>query len=110
MEHKLTHIDEAGNAVMVDVGEKQITHRTAQEMASAYSFTDRQQEYLQLMLDPANASLWGQLLGGLTAGGGIGQSRLCMYLLGKAHIGEVQASVWPEEMLRVCHEHHIDLL
>ena len=29
MEHKLTHIDEAGNAVMVDVGEKQITHRTA---------------------------------------------------------------------------------
>ena len=46
----------------------------------------------------------------LTAGGGIGQSRLCMYLLGKAHIGEVQASVWPEEMLRVCHEHHIDLL
>ena len=32
-----------------------------------------------------------------TIGGGIGQSRLCMFLLRKAHIGEVQASVWPEE-------------
>lgn len=34
----------------------------------------------------------------LSVGGGIGQSRLCMYLLRKAHIGEVQASIWPEEM------------
>jgi aspartate--ammonia ligase len=34
----------------------------------------------------------------LTIGGGIGQSRLCMVLLQKAHIGEVQASVWPEEV------------
>ena len=33
----------------------------------------------------------------LTIGGGIGQSRLCMLLLGKAHIGEVQASLWDEE-------------
>lgn len=36
-----------------------------------------------------------------TIGGGIGQSRLCMLLLGKAHIGEVQASVWPEEMVKI---------
>ncbi|MDE6740715.1 MAG: aspartate--ammonia ligase [Muribaculaceae bacterium] len=35
-------------------------------------------------------------------GGGIGQSRLCMYLLQKAHIGEVQASIWPEEQIRAC--------
>ena len=35
-----------------------------------------------------------------TIGGGIGQSRLCMLLLGKAHVGEVQASVWPEKMLK----------
>ena len=35
-------------------------------------------------------------------GGGIGQSRLCMYLLQKAHIGEVQASIWPESQIRVC--------
>ena len=34
-----------------------------------------------------------------TVGGGIGQSRICMYFLRKAHIGEVQSSVWPEEML-----------
>ena len=39
----------------------------------------------------------------LTIGGGIGQSRLCMLLLQKAHIGEVQVSLWPDEMVEVCH-------
>lgn len=34
-----------------------------------------------------------------TIGGGIGQSRICMYYLRKAHIGEVQSSLWPEEMI-----------
>ncbi|MDF7669224.1 aspartate--ammonia ligase [Lactobacillus sp. ESL0703] len=43
-------------------------------------------------------------------GGGIGQSRLCMLLLGKAHIGEVQASIWPKEMVTTCAEHDIPLL
>lgn len=43
-------------------------------------------------------------------GGGIGQSRLCMYLLQKAHIGEVQASIWPEEQVRECKKAGIDLL
>ncbi len=43
-------------------------------------------------------------------GGGIGQSRLCMYFLRKAHIGEVQVSVWPEDMVKECHENGIDLL
>ena len=43
----------------------------------------------------------------LSIGGGIGQSRLCMYLLRKAHIGEVQASLWPEEMIQKCAEHNI---
>ncbi len=46
----------------------------------------------------------------LTVGGGIGQSRLCMLLLGKAHIGEVQVSVWPEKMRETCAEHGIVLL
>lgn len=46
----------------------------------------------------------------LTIGGGIGQSRLCMLLLGRAHIGEVQASVWPEKMIEECAEHNIYLL
>ena len=45
-----------------------------------------------------------------TIGGGIGQSRLCMLLLDRAHIGEVQASIWPAEMKKVCKEHKIYLL
>ena len=45
-----------------------------------------------------------------TIGGGIGQSRLCMYFLRKAHIGEVQASVWPDEMVEECAKHNINLL
>ena len=45
-----------------------------------------------------------------TIGGGIGQSRLCMFLLRKAHIGEIQSSVWPEDMRRKCHEAGIDLV
>lgn len=43
-------------------------------------------------------------------GGGIGQSRLCMYFLKKAHIGEIQASIWPDEMIKVCKENKIVLL
>ncbi|NLY82708.1 MAG: aspartate--ammonia ligase [Clostridiales bacterium] len=43
-------------------------------------------------------------------GGGIGQSRLCMYFLRKAHIGEVQASVWSEEMINECEDNNIFLL
>ncbi len=46
----------------------------------------------------------------LTIGGGIGQSRLCMQLLQKAHIGEVHASVWPEEEIKKCEELGIELL
>lgn len=42
-------------------------------------------------------------------GGGIGQSRLCMFYLRKAHIGEVQANVWPEDMLEVCRKANINL-
>ncbi len=46
----------------------------------------------------------------LSIGGGIGQSRLCMYFLRKAHIGEVQVSVWPREMIEACRAHGIALL
>ena len=45
-----------------------------------------------------------------TIGGGIGQSRLCMYLLRKAHIGEIQSGVWPEDMYIRCHNAGIDLV
>ncbi len=54
-----------------------------------------------------------QLLSGrlpLCIGGGIGQSRLCMVLLQKAHIGEIQASIWPDEMRRECAEMGIRLI
>ena len=44
-----------------------------------------------------------------TIGGGIGQSRLCMYLLRKAHIGEIQSSIWPVPMREACHRAGIEL-
>jgi len=46
----------------------------------------------------------------LSIGGGVGQSRLCMFLLQKAHIGEVQSSVWPQSEIDYCKEHGIQLL
>jgi len=45
-----------------------------------------------------------------TIGGGIGQSRLCMFLLRKAHIGEIQASIWPQEMVASCRAHGIEIV
>ena len=45
-----------------------------------------------------------------TIGGGIGQSRLCMSMLNKAHVGEVQQSVWPDDMIKKCRENGINLL
>lgn len=46
----------------------------------------------------------------LCIGGGIGQSRLCLIMLHKAHIGEIQASIWPEEMRRACEEAGMPLI
>lgn len=46
----------------------------------------------------------------LTIGGGIGQSRMCVYLLRKAHVGEVQASLWPEDVVEACRAANIQLL
>ena len=46
----------------------------------------------------------------LSIGGGIGQSRLCMFFLRKAHIGEIQASIWPEDMRKTCDENNIPLI
>lgn len=45
-----------------------------------------------------------------TIGGGIGQSRICMFFLRKAHIGEVQSSLWPDEVMEAAKEHEIELL
>ena len=46
----------------------------------------------------------------LTIGGGIGQSRVSMLLLGKAHIGEVQASIWDDQTIKLCEERGVALL
>ncbi|WP_159520606.1 aspartate--ammonia ligase [Sunxiuqinia indica] len=46
----------------------------------------------------------------LSIGGGIGQSRICMYFLRKAHIGEIQSSIWPNEMYEQCRKHNIHLV
>ena len=46
----------------------------------------------------------------LTMGGGIGQSRLCMLLLGKVHVGEVQVSLWDEETVNSCRSAGVELL
>lgn len=46
----------------------------------------------------------------LTIGGGIGQSRLCMYFLRKAHVGEVQASLWSDDVIEACEKNNIPLL
>ncbi|MDP2422876.1 MAG: aspartate--ammonia ligase [Bacteroidales bacterium] len=58
--------------------------------------------------------MWHQLLLNdelpLSIGGGIGQSRLCMYFLRKAHIGEIQASIWPNTMKEICKQNRIHIL
>ena len=46
----------------------------------------------------------------LSIGGGIGQSRTYMYLLRKAHLGEVSVSVWPDELIEICAERNIHVL
>lgn len=58
---------------------------------------------------PFHSALMNDLLP-LTIGGGIGQSRMCMFLLEKAHIGEVHASIWPQEMVAECEADNIKLL
>ncbi len=45
-----------------------------------------------------------------TIGGGIGQSRICMFFLKKAHIGEVQSSLWPEEIMEESQKQGLNLL
>jgi aspartate--ammonia ligase len=61
----------------------------------------------------ANLPFHKRLLSGelpLTIGGGIGQSRLCMLMMGCAHIGEVQSSIWDEDTHRICKEKGVHLL
>ncbi|MCO7137319.1 M23 family metallopeptidase [[Clostridium] leptum] len=75
-EVEVTEIDEDGNetthieTVTETILEILITHKTPEEMAKQYDFNARQNEYLTLLLKPENQSLWAELLGGFTNGGG----------------------------------------
>ncbi len=63
--------------------------------------------------DRAELSFHRMLLEGqlpLTMGGGIGQSRICMLMLNKVHIGEVQAAIWSDEMIDACEARGVHLL
>ena len=89
----------------------------AMEMSSMGIRVDREAMLRQLKIRgvPERKEMpWhGRLLNGelpLTVGGGIGQSRLCMYFLRKLHVGEVHASVWPEDMAKRCRDAGVMLL
>lgn len=75
-EVEVTEVDEDGNettrteTVTETILEITITHKTPEEMAWQYSFNPRQNEYLALMSEPENQSLWAELLGDYTSGGG----------------------------------------
>ena len=72
-----------------------------EQLTKSYCDDRRELEFHRMLLE-------GKLP--LTIGGGIGQSRLCMLMLGKAHIGEVQVSLWDEDTVRICRENGIQLL
>ena len=87
------------------------------EISSMGIRVDRESLLKQLKLENKqeriNYEFHSMLLSGalpLTIGGGIGQSRLCMYLLEKAHIGEVQVSIWPQKEILKCKTNGINLL
>ncbi|MEA4841297.1 MAG: aspartate--ammonia ligase [Bacteroidales bacterium] len=87
------------------------------ELSSMGIRVDRKAMLKQLRIceceDRKNLFFHKRLLNGelpLSIGGGIGQSRLCMYLLRKGHIGEIQASIWSEDMRKTCREHGMILI
>lgn len=87
------------------------------ELSSMGIRVDRKAMLKQLSIceceDRKNLFFHKRLLNGelpLSIGGGIGQSRLCMYLLRKGHIGEIQASIWSEDMRKTCREHGMILI
>ena len=91
-----------------DVYKRQVLERSI-ELSSMGIRVDKESLLRQLKLenqeDKQQLYFHQQLLNDklpLSMGGGIGQSRLCMVLLQKAHIGEIQASIWPEDMRKEC--------
>lgn len=82
-----------GIRVTPEVMRKQLTIRNAEEKAKLYFHSKLLNNELPQ-----------------TIGGGIGQSRMCMYFLRKAHIGEVQVSTWQDDIIQKCREHNIAIL
>ena len=87
------------------------------ELSSMGIRVDKESLLRQLKLENAedrlNLNFHKRLVEGqlpLTLGGGIGQSRLCMLMLHKAHVGEIQASIWPDDMRKKCAAAGIQLL
>jgi aspartate--ammonia ligase len=90
---------------------------TSLELSSMGIRVDKQALLKQLAIsgneDRKNLYWHKRLINGelpLSVGGGIGQSRLCMYFLRKAHIGEIQSSIWPEKMKTTCKLNKIELI
>jgi aspartate--ammonia ligase len=91
-----------GRAVELSSMGIRVSPSSLQEQLAIRGCTERRELYFHRTL----------LAGSLPAsiGGGIGQSRLCMYFLRKVHIGEVQAGIWPEEMAEACRARNVALL
>jgi len=91
-----------GRAVELSSMGIRVTPRTLREQLAIRGCEHRAElHFHRLLLDGALPP---------SIGGGIGQSRLCMYLLRKVHIGEVQAGVWPEDMRDACRARNVPLL
>jgi aspartate--ammonia ligase len=91
--------------------------KTAFEISSMGIRVDEESMQKQLKIrnceERKNLLFHKRLLNGefpLSIGGGIGQSRLCMFFLRKAHVGEIQSSIWPESMKAECKKHKIELI
>ncbi|MBQ8296478.1 MAG: aspartate--ammonia ligase [Ruminococcus sp.] len=94
--------DVLGNALEISsMGIRVDAASLGKQLAECGAEDRKQYEYHQMILNDTLP---------LTIGGGIGQSRLCMLLLEKAHIGEVQVSVWPSAMMKECADNGIVLL
>lgn len=90
------------NAIEISSMGIRVDPQTLERQLKLTGTTERQKLYFHQKL------LKGELP--LSVGGGIGQSRLCMFFLRKAHIGEIQVSVWPVEMRKECQKNNIFLL
>lgn len=98
----LVYYSVLGRAVEISSMGIRVNSESLLRQLEAESATDR------LALPFHKALVAGELP--LSMGGGLGQSRICMLMLAKAHIGEVQASIWPDDVIADCKAHNVFLL